>query len=156
MDITVDTTDVEAKLRILGRKMSNVSPLLKSIAQFHLAKIRKTFETEGQRDEHPRWAEFSPASFGRKRPSGKRITDQSKLLQDTGELKKSFRILNQTPMTIVWGSELDYAEKHQSGDQTKKLPKREMVFLTDNDYDMINNLINNWVEKTILSVSKTL
>jgi len=150
MNIKVNDSKVLAKLNKLKGKISNASPLLKAVALFHLRETARTFQSEGKRDEHVKWKEFSP--HYKRRPSGKMITSKSKLLQDTGTLKQSFKEISESPFEIVWGSLLDYAPKHQFGEG--KTPAREMLFITEKDKEMMKRLSHNWIKNQILSVAK--
>jgi hypothetical protein len=83
------------------------------------------------------WPYFAPSSFGRKRPSGKVIRPGDAIVQDTRTYLRSLTmspdVQELTPMSITWGSRLDYAD-----DQHKLRP---VMFYTQRDKEVAEELL---------------
>lgn len=121
------------------------------------------------------WPDFSPASFGRERPSGKliegdnfqgsytqRLTHKrssgSLLLQDTGRLKreagKQFRAISATE--VEFNTNLNYAQIHNEGGLTTfrlrggrtrqgRVPARPFQFFTTADMLDLKRFTTEWL-----------
>ena len=172
MRMSLDIRKITVVFGKISQRSDNARPLLKAVAAFHLRQTTVTFQGEGKREGHEAWKPFSdqytrktdgvtvpawggvPKLYGkgqvkgRKRPSGKRITPSSKLLQDTGTLKGSFMIVLLENKKVIYGSRLAYSGQHQYGlDGT---PRRPMLFFTIGDEDTIRTINNNWVVNEVL------
>lgn len=176
MNVTVNLNQTIKALNKIKVKSDDARPLLTAVSAFHLRQVGVTFSQQGKRDEHPAWPSFAPQYTrktdgvtvpawggvpklrgkgnvkGRMRPSGKRITPNSKILMDTGTLRGSFLRQLLENKKVVYGSILSYAGQHQFGDPSKNLPAREMIFFTTPDYDTIGNLTLNFVVNGLLKV----
>lgn len=146
MTLTVDTKQIEKSFDKIKIRTDNSKVLLNKIALFHLRQTARTFKVQGNRDEHPAWASFSPNY--KIRPSGKKVTANSKLLQDTGTLRNSFQKQLLENKRVIYGSILSYAGKHQYGDG--KLPAREMLFYTKQDEISIGEIVNDHIAEEVL------
>lgn len=85
-----------------------------------------TFAATGAYGGNSRWRP-------RKKTSAKtKLIASAKLLQNTGALKNSIRLLHQNLQqgTLVFGTDLPYAGYHQEG--TRHIPQRRFLFLTPN------------------------
>lgn len=173
MKITVDVSKIKISLSKMKVKSDNSKTLLKGVSAYHLKQVFVTFQQQGRRDEHESWKPFAdqytrktdgvtvPAwggvakirgkgtVKGRKRPSGKRITKSSMLLQDTGTGRQSFIVQLLEPKRIIYGSVLPYMGKHNSGNG---VPKREILFFTNRDFVVIDDLTKNFVISEVLKV----
>lgn len=157
--------DILGNLSLAG---DNPSSLLVAIALYHLRQINKTFSLQGARDDHETWAPFAiqytrktdgavipawggvPKLYsrgsvkGRKRPSGQRVTESSKIELDTGTLRASNEIKTISQNSLDYGSTLSYAGTQQA--------LRAFLFFTEEDRRKINSICNNWIHDSILKV----
>ena len=145
----------------------NPSSLLTAIALFHIRQIQRTFGLQGARDGHESWAPFAnqytrkdgtvvPAwggvprvygkgnVLGRKRPSGQRVTESSKIELDTGTLRASVGLRAITNTTLDYGTNLSYSGAQQS--------LRAFTFFVDTDRQKISSICKNWIKDSILKV----
>ncbi|RLI98582.1 MAG: hypothetical protein DRP08_08030, partial [Candidatus Aenigmatarchaeota archaeon] len=97
----------------------------------------EAFEKQEDRETGEKWQRLSDITiadrlarrggkYGKKSKYGKTdvITKQQiesergnmQILQDTGQLKRSFRPIKRDDDTVVWGTTISYAWKHQFGD----------------------------------------
>ena len=163
VQITFDDAAVKKFFTVIERQGRDAMPLMKAFVAYHLRQIIRVFQAEGKgftpldtEYANPAdlpWKDFSKRSFGRKRPSGKKITESSKLLQDTGTLRQSFKTLIMTPTAVAWGSELSYAKDHQFGNRKKFLPARPMIFLTREDQATMREMMLRYIKDNILAVA---
>jgi len=151
--------------------------LLKMPFSWFYRKIDDTFEAQGARDGHDKWQPLSDmttalrlvkrgGAYGTKKKYGKStlITKQMlmaekrnmAILQDTGQLKRSFRVIRSDDDSVTFGSTLEYAAKHQFGDPTNTfegesapIPQREMLFVTANDREELLDLLNRTLSRVI-------
>lgn len=107
-----------------------------------------------------KWKPFSPASMGKKRPSGKIIGPQSLLLQDTGRLKreagKTFRARGKTEVDFI--TNVHYGRVHNEGGWTTfrlrggrkrkaKVPARPFQFFTHDDLEDLRRFTIEWLNQ---------
>ena len=89
----------------------------------------ETFWKQGARRGHPLWAPLSDRYLKWKVRHGK--SDMALIL--TGHLQGSHGILSETDTTLTWGTNIPYAEYHQNPSIPGRPPKREIVFITEDD-----------------------
>jgi phage gpG-like protein len=176
MNVIVDLSKVNEAFKQMVIKSEDGRTVLNAIALFHLRQVSRTFQMQGQRDGHKAWKPFADQYTritdgitvkawgkvkkirgkgmvkGRLRPSGKRITESSKLLQDTGHLRNSFQKQLLEQKKVIYGSVLSYSGSHQYGEG--KTPKREMIFFTDSDIDAIKGITHNYLINHVMKVGK--
>jgi phage gpG-like protein len=174
MNVTVDIKQVNEAFKTIAVNSEDARKLLNAVALYHLRQVSRTFQVQGARDGAPAWKPFSdqytrvtdgvtvPAwggvpkirgkglVKGRKRPSGKRITEQSKLLQDTGHLKNSFQKQLLEQKKVIYGSVLDYAGKHNYGDSVT--PQRLILFFSEQDIRTIKDMLADYMVTGLLNV----
>lgn len=109
--ITIDDKEVQSLLNSLSRKVTDMSPLMRQIANImHNDAVEKNFEQEGR----PKW-----------KPSKRAQKQGGKTLQDTGQLAASIS-QQYTSNSAVVGTNKKYAAIHQFGG-TIQIPARDRI-----------------------------
>ena len=119
-----------------------------AIGKSCVAEIKKNFRDQGS----PKWTPFSPNSLGSRRPSGKKITNSSKLLQDTGNLRDSINFkIDRKGLgfdVVVYSTQTTppYGVYHQFG--TKHIPARPFMNMPTNWSDKVTSIYKTMYRKT--------
>lgn len=100
----------------LARQIGDMRPLLREFHAYHARQIDSVFMKLGRGGGTYRdlvWKPWAPSSIGRRRPSGRKVTYASQLLQDTGRLRQDAAtgVLMISPTSLVYGPSVSYAEK---------------------------------------------
>lgn len=144
--------------------------LFRNVAVYLHKIVFEAFDKSGARAGHPRWQDLSIETIKarirkrqnrytgirHKKKGNKKVIDWTRttiqyqkerfpILRDTGRLRNSFRVINQSAKSLVFGSTLEYAPKHQYGD--KHIPKREMLFWTRQDDRRLEGYIEKWIKE---------
>jgi hypothetical protein len=114
----------------LARRTGDLSPVLRKFHAYHSREINSVFNQLGRGGTYRglTWKDFGASSMphmrkdgkgmtlGRKRPSGKRVSEQSKLLQDTGALRQdaSTGVFVLTRDKLQYGPSKFYAQAQYS------------------------------------------
>ena len=85
------------------------------------------FKTEGRAIQR-QWERLSPATVARKARSGSPFP--TKILVDTGKMQESFYTTVTSDYAII-GNNQDYFKYHQSNKPRKRLPRRQMMRITN-------------------------
>lgn len=105
----------------IKKALDIVSPIL-------VNNVRSTFDVSGARGGREKWV----------------VTNNPTPLLGRGELKNSIEGLVEqqgNDFIIVIGTDKDYAQKHNEG--LEGFPKREFMFITDGDFQVIDSILNN-------------
>lgn len=95
--------------------LKDARPVLRDFYAYHVREIDSVFTELGQGGTHRdlTWDGWSPYSYGRRRPSGRLIGPDSKLLQDTGRARQDatsgYMILS--PDRVQYGPSIFYADE---------------------------------------------
>lgn len=108
----------------------------------------ETFDREGARRGHDKWAPLHPLYAAYKARKGK----STKPLILDGHLRGSVDIIRETQMGLEWGSQNPYGHYHQEGQG--HLPEREMVFLTTDDVGEIGDLLSRLANNILMTKMK--
>lgn len=90
-------------------------------------RIRDTFDAKGERGGHPKWL----------------ITRNPTPLIKTGRLYRSFEgrvVRSQDGFEVTVATDVPYALKHNDG--LEGMPKREFMFFTDDDLDLVERILS--------------
>jgi len=164
--VKVDSKKVLARLSGLGKKAADLRAPNRQFAQYMRVTIDRHFKKlgKGGTNRGVTWKPFAPQYTrkadgvtvpawggvnkvrgrgkvkGRKRPSGTRITRQSKLVQDTGTLRsRAAAVIRMTRTTGELGPNLNYA--------TKQNEKRPFLFFTKGDGRKYNQVLAAYFRK---------
>lgn len=99
----------------------------------------ETFDKEGERRGHPRWAPLNPIYSMYKASRGR----STKPLILTGHLRGSGKVLRETSDSLVFGTQVPYAGYHQEGDG---VPEREFLFYTSQDLKEMGNFLGRMLQ----------
>lgn len=118
--------ELDKKLFAFQVNMKKSKTALNQTGKYLAKTYQSNFKTEGLLVEKKRWDKLSPRTIAEKMALG---YGAKKILERTGALRKSIRILILNKFKVTVGSKLDYYKQHQLGDKKKKLPQRRMVGL---------------------------
>ena len=132
------------KFTRMGDDALDASPAFDNVAEYLFKITDTTFNSQGRRGGGswrmltPKWAKYK----------AKRGWD-TRILHQFGNLRESVtrrgakgQILDIRPQSLLFGSDLEYAARHQFG-VPGKTPKREFVKVTKNDTMKIRDLIRD-------------
>lgn len=94
--IDIDDRQVRRAMRVVQKTLGNdVNHSFREFARYMAKRTDATFRRlrRGGSFRGVTWADFSPDYMGKLRPSGKRVTSSSSLLQDTGLLKAQSQLV---------------------------------------------------------------
>ena len=145
-----DFSVVREKLK--GALKSDPLVIMNRIGIYMVGRVARTFQAEGARDEHPKWKELSPLTLILRRNKNK---SSIKILSDTGTLRRSI-VYSADKNKVEIGTNVDYASIHQEGGmvttkkgKSLKVPKREFLFITKPDKEMINRIALNYYKERL-------
>ena len=163
ISIKADISHVTAFLERMKANAEQTGTLLKAVALYHVRQSIRVFESEGRgfkalpsafvNPSDLPWKGFAKGSLGRTRPSGQKITESSKLLQDTGTLRQSIKPLFLAAKVALYGTNLSYAGQHHFGNKAQNLPARPFLFFTQADIDKVEQLGKTFMEEDVLRIS---
>jgi hypothetical protein len=119
--------------------------------------IGETFAKLGARRGHSAWKELSPRYKAWKTSQHKtkkgtiRGPYSERPLTKTGHLKASFvvgarsNVFQQERTRMFFGSRVPYAEHHQEPKVEGRPPKREIIFITQQDENDLGDLVTKWL-----------
>ena len=123
------------KLQIAQDKVKDWKPAFRQVASV----LKKTFsnnvyDTRGRAvDEN--WPKLSPQYLAQKRKDGY----PSQPLVRTGKMKKSFKTLFKSDLAAVWNTAA-YFKYHQSNKSRRKIPRRVMMKLANQQRETIQKI----------------
>lgn len=149
MEVYVRTFDLEKWFKRLEDKKEDVKDMSAfwQIAGDRIKrKSMECFRKEQDPEGRP-WKPWSPAYralvlSGQMRPKGKKKHLSHKILQDTGELRRSINTRVFRDRVII-GSNLEYADKHQLG---IGVPARLFIGVTRDDMTFIRKKLKQYLK----------
>lgn len=148
--IELDDEVLRRTLQELPERATNLAPALKNIGEHLDETTRRRFD----RHEAPDGTAWDPVSEryasrkrrGKAAPRG-RSGDRrpGNILRLTGELKDTlrFQILGNE---LLFGSDRIYAATHQFGDDTRNIPSRPFLGLSDENDQSIREILNDHLQ----------
>ena len=130
MSITVRLQGDKALQRKISKfhnKLKNPKKILKESGELLVKNYQTNFQTEGS-TLGSKWKPLSAFTTAQKIRLG---YGGKKILERTGKLMKSIKILILNKFLVKVGSKLDYYRYHQSAAPRRKLPRRKMVDITN-------------------------
>ena len=142
IEIKIDNKEVESKLLDLAQKSENLRPLMKNIAGIFAYSTEENFKEEGC----PKWENLKDSTIKQRT---KRKYWPGMILQVTGQLASSVNTYYVDTSAII-SSNLAYAAIHQLGgetgrNKTAEIPARPYLKLTDNDFEEILHVCENFL-----------
>jgi len=120
----------------LDKGLDNFSKPLKLADQYLNREIQKNFSTEGSTLSDG-WSPLAPSTIKRKKGG--------KMLVDSGKMKKSFQS-QLTRMRLVISNPTEYFKYHQSSKSRKRLPRRQMLGLKQQQVKTINKFFGAYIK----------
>jgi phage gpG-like protein len=99
----------------------------------------ETFDKEGDRRGHAKWAPLNPLYSAYKASKGR----STKPLILTGHGRSSGKVLREDNTSLEFGTEVPYMQYHQNGDG---VPQREFLFITKQDFDEISVFLGQMIQ----------
>lgn len=148
MEITVKVEGLkrlEQKLKIAQNKLKGLRQFWSSVGSYvQRQTIKERFDKE-QTPDGEKWKPLAPSTIkARKKRHKKGIM---KILQDTGELRRSIKYEAEDDCVKV-GSNLKYARTHQFG--RGKIPRRPFLGVTDNEKKHIAAMYKQYLIRNVL------
>ncbi len=126
-------------------RLSHLKPLWQIVGMYvQKQTIKERFDKE-QSPDGSKWISLSPARV--KQRLKKHKNGNMKILQDTGELRRSIQY-EATDDYVRIGSNLVYARIHQFGG--KHIPARPFLGVTQDERKHINNLFRQYLQHNVL------
>jgi len=114
---------------------------LQQIAQDVLREVDDNFGNQGGR--YGPWSPLAPSTMASRRfPS-------MPILQQTGEMRSSFKVLESSPNSITVGSRNWKATIHQGGTRDGRIPARRMIGLSWDMREKMVQRFSEWVKKVL-------
>jgi len=144
--IEFENSEVKHLLQLAYEQFSDLSPLMREIAQLMRRAVEKNFEAEG-RDESGRtgtWEPLAPSTQKqRARYKGPALAAHP-ILEYTGRLKQSLHT-DHGPYHAAVQTGVKYGVFHQTG--TRKMPARPFLLIPKPDFEEIEKYAMQWVKK---------
>jgi phage virion morphogenesis protein len=134
----VDTSQLENKFRQFSQGL-DYTDVMQKIGENVVEETNMQFDQQGGRFL-PKWADIKEST---KKQRVRKGFGTRPILVNTGDLKKSFRVKQADSKSVIVGTDIDYATYHQTG--TSKMPKREMMKLTDKMKLAYNTMVANFI-----------
>lgn len=133
----------QRKLMQLKKDVPDLTVPHKQIAVFLDKWVKENFKSEGKKV-----GSWAPFARGGRWVKGKGIDPTAKLLDDTGDLKKSYSPFFDKKTAGI-GSDLTYAKDHEEGIRSENLPRRRTLPRNREIRRDVNKIYDNWMRKTI-------
>lgn len=139
-----DNKEVISNLHELAKKCENLRPLMKNIAGVFASSTEENFKNEGRPDK---WTDLKDITKEKRKKINKW---PGQILQVEGILADSITTQYDNDSAVI-GSNLDYAAIHQLGgkagtNKKVEIPARPYLKLSNDDYDEILDMINNYLK----------
>ena len=122
----IGDTKFKKKLTVFSANLANSKVALKRVGEMLLDNYQQNFKTEGSTLNSP-WKPLSASIQIAKIQSG---FGSKGILERTGKLKNSIKMLKLNKYLLEIGSENNYFRYHQSSAARNKLPRRKMIDIT--------------------------
>lgn len=122
-------------------RLTDFTPLWERFASVLEGIETDRFDTEG----HGEWPELAPSTVREKTRLGFPLD----ILVRTGKLKKSLTerelAMRLTPLSMSWGTDVEYAKYHQEG--TTKMPQRKVLDIDVADRRRLEAAMVGWIDQ---------
>lgn len=139
----------------VGARGVDATPAFEAI-MLRLEQIEaEQFGSEGAHGGGEQWEQLSPVTIARKKAAGK---GAEKILSFSGDLRRSLTdagdgdaIRMAFPNAMKFGSNLKYAEVHQTGNKAGTLPRRRPIELQDAEKWDAGNILRLWIVRGVIA-----
>ena len=137
LDITLNDAEIQAELKQLAAKLTDLTPFFKDVGETLLNSTRERFRRQTAPDGTP-WAALSPAYAARKK------RNKNKILTLWGHLRGTLvKQADQDSLRI--GTPLVYGATHQFG--RGAIPARPFLGLSEDDRQALLDALNDYLTK---------
>ena len=142
---TENAGGLRQRLQAIADELRDMRPLWQAVGMYvQRQTIRERFDKE-QSPGGQKWKPLSPATL--KQRSVKHKTGHMKILQDTGELRRSITY-EAEPNSVRVGTALKYARTHQFG--RGKIPARPFLGVNNEERQHIISMLGAYIKKNVL------
>jgi phage gpG-like protein len=146
--IKFDAAGVQTIVAAIGKPIKNTTQFFTDLGAMIDRDTQLTFGLSGARSGMPKWQPISAKLFGKRRPGtdgakSRRYDEASKPLLASGLFQKSFRV------TRVSNGYMKFETVHELGGKIGAKPRREVLFITDEDKRNYSRLFRNFIDKGI-------
>ena len=138
--LTVDVRDLQRLQQRLA-KLTDLGPALAAIAAYGESSTRQRLSDDKTDPAGNAWEPWSPAYAKTRGP-------QHSLLESRGDLIDSI-VHDSDAAQAAWGSNLIYAATHQLGDDSRGIPDRAYLGLSEADIDQILDLVEQEIDRVL-------
>lgn len=140
--VSIDTAGAQRKIEALGRRLGTFRRTAnRAVAVQMYQWFVQNFDNEGAKVGG--WEPLRPATIRQKERLGK-----ERMLVRSGTLRQSFLPFSDEDNAGI-GSELEYAEYHEKGNQSRNLPRRPMLPTRAAVQDMGMRVYQFYVDKAV-------
>lgn len=133
------------KLKAIADGLRDMRPLWQAVGMYvQRQTIKERFDKE-QSPEGQKWKPLAPATL--KQRSAKHKTGHARILQDTGELRRSITY-EAEPNSVRVGTSLKYARTHQFG--RGNIPARLFLGVNDEEKQHIISMLGAYIKKNVM------
>ena len=137
--------NVRQKLKTIADKLRDMRQLWQAVGMYiQRQTIRERFDKE-QSPGGQKWKPLSQATL--KKRSARHKTGNVRILQDTGELRRSITY-EAEPNSVRVGTNLKYARTHQFG--RGNIPARPFLGVNDEERQHIISMLGSYIKKNVL------
>lgn len=133
------------KLQKLSTNIKNARKPLEQSGKYVIKQSVKNFQTEGATLQS-KWKPLSPFTMAQKSKLG---FGAKKILQRTGKLMRSIKIIQLNKFLVKISSKNPYYKYHQSTAARKKLPRRKMLDITNEISKDIVKIFKKYILKDL-------
>ena len=133
-------------LHLKAEQLQNMRPFWKSVGEYVMARTIKDCFGKEQAPDGSKWKPLSPARVKQRMKRHK--SGNMRILQDTGELRRSVRY-EASGDSVVIGSNLEYAATHQFG--RGKIPARPFLGFTKHDKEHVISMLATYFKRHLLT-----
>lgn len=142
---TGNAGSLQQKLKDIADGLRDMRPLWQAVGMYiQRQTIKERFDKE-QSPGGQKWKPLAPATLRQRAKRHK--TGHARILQDTGELRRSITYEAETNSVRV-GTNLKYARTHQFG--RGNIPARPFLGVNDEEKRHIHSMISAYIKKNIL------
>ena len=138
--------ELQKRLESAKKALTDMTPMWRSVGEYMFKRTIANFDGEHAPDGTP-WKPLSAARINQRKKrhakgKNKKRAGQMKILNDTGELRKSVR-KDPSKDGVVIGAYRKYAATHQFG--RGRIPARPFIGATDKDIETIKGMAQTYI-----------
>lgn len=132
-NVTLDDAQLQRLFKDLIKQGSDLEPVFRDIGEHLLISHPERFEQQVSPDGDL-WEPLAPKTKARKK------RNKSKILIESGDLMEMLSY-DADSDELLFGTNKIYGATHQFGDEDRNIPAREWLGLSDDDVDVITDIV---------------